>query len=44
MFKTQPLAKLVLVAVAVSGIVLLAITFNSAAYVMACASSPLLET
>ncbi|MES0811791.1 BCCT family transporter [Roseibium sp. SCPC15] len=39
MFKTLPMAKLVLVAVAISGIVLLATTFDSAAYVMACAST-----
>ncbi len=39
MFKTLPASSLVLVAVAVSGIVMLATTFDSAAYVMACASS-----
>jgi BCCT family betaine/carnitine transporter len=43
MFKTLPLAKLVLVAVAISGIVLLATTFDSAAYVMACASTKQLD-
>lgn len=43
MFKTLPLARLVLLAVAVSGIVLLATTFDSAAYVMACASTKELD-
>ncbi|WP_424985756.1 BCCT family transporter [Microbulbifer sp. S227A] len=39
MFKTLPGSGLVLLAVAVSGIVMLATTFDSAAYVMACAST-----
>ncbi|WP_025166759.1 BCCT family transporter [Pseudomonas taeanensis] len=39
MFKTLPLSGLVLLAVAVSGIVMLATTFDSAAYVMACATT-----
>lgn len=38
-FKTLPASGLVLIGVAVSGIVLLATTFDSAAYVMACAST-----
>ena len=38
-FKTLPLSGLVLLAVALSGIVMLATTFDSAAYVMACAST-----
>nr|WP_290428757.1 BCCT family transporter [Defluviimonas salinarum] len=43
MFKTLPGATIVLIAVAVSGIVLLATTFDSAAYVMACASTRQLD-
>ncbi|WP_439861082.1 BCCT family transporter [Pseudomonas sp. MBLB4136] len=39
MFKTLPMSGLVLLAVAVSGIVMLATTFDSAAYVMACATT-----
>ncbi|MCZ4354499.1 BCCT family transporter [Roseovarius aestuarii] len=39
MFKTLPGSSLVLFTVAVSGIVMLATTFDSAAYVMACAST-----
>lgn len=39
MFKTLPGSALVLLAVAASGIVMLATTFDSAAYVMACAST-----
>ncbi|MEO8643957.1 BCCT family transporter [Pseudomonas sp.] len=39
MFKTLPLSGLVLLAVAISGIVMLATTFDSAAYVMACATT-----
>lgn len=42
-FKTLPLSAIVLFAVAVSGIVLLATTFDSAAYVMACATTKKLE-
>ncbi len=42
-FKTLPFSGLVLIAVAVSGIVMLATTFDSAAYVMACASSKELD-
>ncbi|MBS7690102.1 BCCT family transporter [Pseudomonas lalucatii] len=38
-FKTLPGATLLLIALAVSGIVLLATTFDSAAYVLACATS-----
>lgn len=40
---TLPLAKVVLIAVAVSGIILLAATFDSAAYVIACTSTLKLE-
>lgn len=43
MFKTLPMSTLVLMGVAVSGIVLLATTFDSAAYVMACASTKELD-
>tara|TARA_R110000796_G_scaffold67892_2_gene155785 strand:+ start:6432 stop:7979 length:1548 start_codon:yes stop_codon:yes gene_type:complete len=43
MFKTLPMSGLVLVMVAVSGIVMLATTFDSAAYVMACASTKELD-
>ncbi|MCJ7873401.1 BCCT family transporter [Phaeobacter sp. J2-8] len=43
MFKTLAGSSLVLVAVAVSGIVMLATTFDSAAYVMACASTKELD-
>ena len=42
-FKTLPAAPLVLLAVAASGIVLLATTFDSAAYVMACATTKELD-
>lgn len=42
-FKTLPGATLVLIAVAASGIVLLATTFDSAAYVMACATTKELD-
>nr|WP_067293012.1 BCCT family transporter [Marinobacterium profundum] len=42
-FKTLPASGLVLLAVVISGIVLLATTFDSAAYVMACASTRKLE-
>lgn len=43
MFKTLPMSTVVLVGVAISGIVLLATTFDSAAYVMACASTKELD-
>jgi BCCT family betaine/carnitine transporter len=43
MFQTLPLSPLVLLAVAISGIVLLATTFDSAAYVVACASTKELD-
>ncbi|MGP6085480.1 BCCT family transporter [Antarctobacter jejuensis] len=43
MFKTLPASSIVLVAVALSGIVMLATTFDSAAYVMACASTKELD-
>ncbi|MHA6346419.1 BCCT family transporter [Roseivivax sp. CAU 1761] len=43
MFETLPASKIVLLAVAVSGIVLLATTFDSAAYVMACAATKELD-
>ena len=43
MFKTLPASGLVLLAVAVSGIIMLATTFDSAAYVMACASTKELD-
>lgn len=43
MFKTLPFSTFVLIAVAVSGIVLLATTFDSASYVMACASTRKLD-
>lgn len=39
LFKTLPASNLVLIALAASGIVLLATTFDSAAYVMACATT-----
>ncbi|WP_438462694.1 BCCT family transporter [Marinomonas sp. PE14-40] len=39
LFKTLPASGLVLIALAASGIVLLATTFDSAAYVMACATT-----
>ncbi|WP_261843809.1 BCCT family transporter [Aliamphritea ceti] len=43
LFKTLPLASLVLIAVGISGIVMLATTFDSAAYTMACASTKELD-
>ena len=43
LFKTLPGASIVLLAIAISGIVLLATTFDSAAYVMACATTKKLE-
>jgi len=43
LFKTLPASGLVLIALAASGIVLLATTFDSAAYVMACATTKKLE-
>ncbi|MGO4910505.1 BCCT family transporter [Pseudorhodobacter sp. W20_MBD10_FR17] len=43
MFKSLPMSGLVLVMVAISGIVMLATTFDSAAYVMACASTKELD-
>lgn len=43
LFKTLPASGLVLIALAASGIVLLATTFDSAAYVMACATTKELD-
>lgn len=43
LFKTLPMSSLVLLAVSISGIVMLATTFDSAAYTMACASTKELD-
>lgn len=43
LFKTLPLSSLVLLAVGISGIVMLATTFDSAAYTLACASTKELD-